>query len=422
VRSNRRHFGNVRKLPSSRYQASYWHDGWRHIAPHTFPQKADAHAFLDAVAASINRGEWVNPEFGRIEFSQYARMWLAQRTDIRHRTREQYGWLIENRLTPHFGARELAKITPVHVRSWYAELAQETPGVARSAYRLLRAIFNTAIHDDLILKNPCRVKGAGTDQAIERKVPTVTQVAALTQAVPEQYRAAVILAAWGTLRRGEVLGLMRQDIDLVSGVVRVERALHEFHDGSLELGPTKNGESRRIHLPSAVTPAIAEHLERFVGPEAHSPMFVGTTGEPLRPSGLWNIWEQSRRKAGLPTVRFHDLRHFAATMFASTGASTKEIMSRGGWKSVTMVVRYEHASDERDAVLADALNPFTQGGVVVPLGGAFAHDRARSAHDMGQGDGEVVLIPSLTSYNEHDSSGGETRTLNLAVNSRLLCH
>jgi integrase len=55
-------------------------------------------------------------------------------------------------------------------------------------------------------------------------------------------------------------------------------------------------------------------------------------------------------------VRCHDPRHFAATMFASTGASTKEIMSRSGWKSVAMVVRYEHASEERDAFLAQALN------------------------------------------------------------------
>ena len=67
---------------------------------------------------------------------------------------------------------------------------------------------------------------------------------------------------------------------------------------------------------------------------------------------------------GLKPVRFHDLRHFAATMFASTGASTKEIMSRGGWRSVTMVVRYEHASEERDALLADALNPCTETGIV----------------------------------------------------------
>ena len=176
----------------------------------TFSQKADANAFLDAVSASIGRGDWIDPELGRISFARYADLWLAQRTDIRPRTREQYELLIRNKLKPAFGQQELAKITPVHVRSWYADIAAQTPGVARSAYRLLKAIFNTAILDDLIVKNPCRVKGGGTDRVTERRIPNVDQVAALTQSMPEQYRAAVTLAAWGTLRRGEVLGLKRR--------------------------------------------------------------------------------------------------------------------------------------------------------------------------------------------------------------------
>jgi integrase len=420
--SNRRHFGNVRKLPSGRFQASYWHDGLRHIAPNTYKQRADAYAFLDSVSAAIYRGDWVDPELGRITFGRYATLWLAQRTDIRSRTKEYYGWLIRNRLLPHFGEQELAKVTPVAVRSWYADLSSKTPGVARSAYRVLRAIFNTALQDDLIVKSPCRVKGAGTDRASERRIPTAEQVATLTRAMPEQYRAAVVLAAWGTLRRGEVLGLNRRDIDLEGGSVRIERALHEFHDGSLELGATKNGDPRRVFLPSSVVPALQDHLSRFVDPEEDAPLFVGTTGERLRPSNFWVIWEAARKRVELPWVRFHDLRHFAATMFATTGASTKEIMSRGGWRSVAMVVRYEHASEERDAYLADALNPFTEGWNGPHIGIVFTEDRARSAHDSSDPDDGEVVPPLLTSDNESGSSGGETRTLNLAVNSRLLCH
>jgi hypothetical protein len=101
-------------------------------------------------------------------------------------------------------------------------------------------------------------------------------------------------------------------------------------------------------------------------------------------------------------------------MFASTGASTKEIMSRGGWKSVAMVVRYEHASEERDALLAQALNPYTDGGNVIPIGIAFDGDRARSAHADDEAEGEVLSIPPPTSHLDEESSGGETRTLNLA--------
>jgi integrase len=422
VTSSRRHFGNVRRLPSGWYQASYWHEGRRHIARETFQQKADAHAFLDATSATIGRNDWVDPELGRISFGRYAELWLAQRTDIRARTKEYYGWLITNRLNPAFGQRELAKITPVQVRAWYADLSGQTPGVARSAYRLLKAVFNTAISDDLILKNPCRVKGGGTDKVIDRRIPDVNQVVALTQSMPEQYRAAVIVAAWGTLRRGEVLGLERRDVDLVTGAVRVERTLHEFHDGSLDLGPTKNGDPRKVFMPSSVMPALEDHLRRFVGPESDAPLFVGATGERLRPSNFWVIWETARRRAGLTWVRFHDLRHFAATMFASTGASTKEIMSRGGWKSVAMVVRYEHASDERDALLAQELNRYADSPNVVSIVGSLQPDRARSAHDEGEAEDEVTLTPPLTSENEEKCSGGETRTLNLAVNSRLLCH
>lgn len=95
--AGRRHFGNVRRFASGQYQASYWRDGRRHIAPKTFTSKADAYAFLDSVSTSISRGDWIDPELGRISFERYAELWLAQRTDIRARTREQYGWLIENK-------------------------------------------------------------------------------------------------------------------------------------------------------------------------------------------------------------------------------------------------------------------------------------------------------------------------------------
>ena len=109
------------------------------------------------------------------------------------------------------------------------------------------------------------------------------------------------------------------------------------------------------------------------------PLFIGATGLRLRPSNFWVIYETARRRADLKWVRFHDLRHFAATIFASTGASTKEIMSRGGWKSVAMVVRYEHASEERDAQLAQALNAFTMGDNVVPITHELLRSRARGA-------------------------------------------
>ena len=177
-----------------------------------------------------------------------------------------------------------------------------------------------------------------------------------------------------------------------------------------------------VRLDSCSHAGARAHLRLFVGPESDAPLFIGAKGLCRRPSNFWVIYETARRRADLKWVRFHDLRHFAATMFASTGVSTKEIMSRGGWKSIAMVVRYEHASEERDAQLAQALNAFTMGDNVVPITHELLRDRARGARGEDEGEGEVLDLPPLTSENEEKCSGGETRTHNLAVNSRLLCH
>ena len=173
----------------------------------------------------------------------------------------------------------------------------------------------------------------------------------------------------------------------------------------LELGPTKSGDPPKVYLPSSLLSALEDHLQRFVGPESDAPLFLGATGKRLRPSNFGVIWQAARRRAGLEWVRFHDLRHFAATMFAATGASTKEIMSRGGCKSVAMVVRYEHAFEELDALLAQALNPYTLNENVVPISTAPESARARSAHDDPEVEGEVLELPALTSENEAKAPG-----------------
>lgn len=80
------------------------------------------------------------------------------------------------------------------VRTWNAQLAKTKPGAAVSAYRLLRAILNTAVDDDVIPRNPCRVKGTGSDRAPERVPPTLDEVRTLASAMPDKLRLAVVLA------------------------------------------------------------------------------------------------------------------------------------------------------------------------------------------------------------------------------------
>ena len=111
------------------------------------------------------------------------------------------------------------------MRTWHAE-ALRGPGGNTSigqAYRFLRAVLNTAVRERVIAKNPCHIPGAGGSRAKRRTVATPEQVSAIVEAIPGPYKAAVLLAAWGGLRRGEILALQRDDLDLEACTVSVHR-------------------------------------------------------------------------------------------------------------------------------------------------------------------------------------------------------
>lgn len=198
ARTSRRQFGHIRQLPSERWQASYWHEGKRRYADRTFRTKGDAGAWIDVVHAEIVQGVWTDPDAEKEmpTFCEYAEERLKGR-DIRPRTYEQYRALLDNHLVPAFGVLPLDEVQPRAVRVWHGGLSKERRTSAANAYRLLRAIFNTATEDDLVLINPCRVKGAGRVESTERPLLSPAQVFALIKAVPERLMAAVVLAAYG---------------------------------------------------------------------------------------------------------------------------------------------------------------------------------------------------------------------------------
>jgi hypothetical protein len=154
-------------------------------------------------------------------------------------------------------------------------------------------------------------------------------------------------------------------------------------------------------------------MENNVGPESGAPLFTGRTGEVLRPGSLGYFWRKVRKSFGLTHVRFHDLRHFHATEYSNAGASLREVVARGGWKSTSMVARYQHATPERDAELVRKLPPIVA-SQRTDTQSPSDHVATKSEKDE---ESETESGPELG-----ERSGGETRTLNLAVNSRSLCH
>ncbi|MBO2445621.1 site-specific integrase [Actinomadura barringtoniae] len=354
---SRRRFGNIRELPSGRFQARYrGPDGLLHAAPNTFDTSTDAEVWLVLKEAEIRRGEWINPDLGKITFEEYASQWIDDRV-LKVRTEGLYRGLLRNHLVPTFGKRQIADIREADVRRWRKQrLKAVGQSTVAKAYQLLKSVLNTAVEDELIRRNPCRIKGAGTPYTPERQVIPLTKVSEILAASPERYRALILLGTFTTLRWGELAGLRRSHLDLDEGLVHVIDTVAELDGGQLRDETPKSRAGRRtVAIPEEIIPDLREHLATFAehGPEGR--VFIGPRGGPLRRSGFRRTWNKVRAQVGLPEFHFHDLRHVGNTLAASNGASLKELMTRMGHSSTRAALIYQHASKDRDKVIAQAI-------------------------------------------------------------------
>jgi integrase len=317
TRRHRRTFGHVRRLPSKRYQASYLGpDGQRHVAPTTFQTKGDADAWVSLQSAAIIEGRW-RPTRAAAEplpeFDEYARTWLLHR-DLKPRTRAEYERLIAH-LLPTFGPTRLDAITREDVRSWYASMGTNRPSARAHSYALLRSIFNTAIDEELLAANPCRIRGAG--QAPSRtgiRPATLDELQQITDAMPERYRLMVQLAAWCALRFGELTELRRKDIDLTQQVIRVRRAV-TWPGGKVHVGTPKSAAGiRDVSIPPHLVSQIRNHLKLHSERGADGLVFPNTDGRHMHHGSLYKVYRPARAAAGRPDLRWHDLRHTGATL------------------------------------------------------------------------------------------------------------
>jgi integrase len=361
-KGNRRRFGAVRQLPSGRWQARYPdpQTGRVRTADRTFDTKRDAEIELSKIEADQARGEWHDPDAGRVNFAEYASAWIAER-DLSETTRERYEGILRNHLTPTFGSRDVCDIKEAHVRQWRKERLDSRAGAPTivKAYRLLRAILYTAVDDEMIKRNPCRIKGAGNDDSAERPVLTVEQVYAIADAITPRYRVLVLLATFASLRLGELAALRRRDIDLEEAQVWVRRSQAELKGGLVIVKDPKSKAGRRpVAIPDVVIPELRRHLEWFAAKDLDGLVFVGPKGGRLLRRNFHRLWTKALKAAGIEgaDIHFHDLRHTGNTVAAASGASTKELMTRLGHSTMRAALIYQHATRERDQEIAKAMS------------------------------------------------------------------
>lgn len=356
--SRRRRFGKVRKLPSGRWQASYvGADGVRRNAPHTFPTKTDADRWLSATETDMTRGAWLDEEAGKMALGDWMRIVLRDSPTIGDRWRETCERNMRLHLAPILDV-PLRSVSPTLVRQWHAT-AMRGPGGKTSiaqSYRFLRMVMNVAVSDGLIARNPCRIKGAGNVPTKERPVATPAQLAQLVEAIsPPKYRAAVVIGGWVGLRRGEIVALRPDDVDLGGGVIHVRVNRLELLESPVrrDKDPKSRAGRRTVAIPPHVLALLEEHMKNFAGKER---VFVGSDGEPLRGNTLYQAFRRARARVGLDNLKFHDLRHTGSTLAAQSGATMADLMLRLGHSSEAAARRYLHTVEGRDREIAAALS------------------------------------------------------------------
>jgi integrase len=337
-----------------RWQATYRAPDGRERTK-TFDRKTDAERWVREQESARDRGGWIDPREGRTTFGAYASTWQAAQVH-RPQTVDRVDSVLRTHVLPVFAERTLVSIRSSEVQAWVRGLSLKlSPASVEVAYRYLASIFRSAVRDRVIESSPCdRIKLPKKER---RPVvpPEVAQVETLVAAMPERYRALVILAAGTGLRQGEAFGL---DLDHIDFLRRSVDVAVQLVDGAR--APLKTDASyRTVPLPTTVAEALAEHLRRF--PVGESGLIFSTdAGLALRRNRFGETWRASVQRAGLPAgMRFHDLRHFYASLLIRHGESVKVVQLRLGHASAAETLdTYSHLwpdSEDRTREAVDSV-------------------------------------------------------------------
>jgi hypothetical protein len=316
---------------------------------------------LDSITPLMVR-EW----FAAVQRASFESATIAKRPKLLNESAAAKAWAKSKNIT----CDPLGKASAVLLEQWRAagspqpikppasnELSPAGRTGAAQTYRLLKSIFNAAIDDELLDRSPIKDKAATIVRSRKAQAATSEQVAALAEQVPARYKAAVLVAAYGCFRQGEQFALARKHYNAFNRTLTIERAVKKLTGRPAFIGATKTiGSNRTIVLPKVAAEALEQHLLQYVESDPESLIFTNGKGSLVTSSELCGWFIPARNRAGLPTLRWHDLRSTGLTIAASTGASITALMNRAGHTSVRAAMIYQKLTKQDDQKIADSID------------------------------------------------------------------
>jgi len=312
----------------------------------------------DELAADLTPGS---------QLGRFLARWIDDAApSLRPATVRHYRLIVFVHLTPALGRRPISALTPADVQDYLAaasaRLAPQTVGHHRA---VLRRALNVALRWGLVSRNVATLVDVPRVPKAERGILTASQVAQLLEATADdRLHALYALAATTGMRQAELLGLTWDHVDLEGAKLTVARTLVR-HGGAFRMAEPKTDRSRRtIGLGTSTVLALRAHRirqaqERLAG--GHGGPYAGlvfTTrqGAPIHSRSALKAFHRVLERAKLPTIRFHDLRHTAATLMLSQGLTLEDVKQVLGHSTITLTSNtYGHVVEQRSRHVAEVV-------------------------------------------------------------------
>jgi integrase len=309
---------------------------------------------LTAVQHDVQQGLPVVTERQTVE--QFLNRWLEDsvKPTVRPKTYQSYAQMTRLHIVPSIGRVELTKLSPQQVQAWLNR--KMTSGLAPRTVSYMRSILRQALEQacrwGLVARNVAKLIDPPAVPQHEMKFLSPVQARQLMAAAAETRFEALIYVALLGLRQGEILGLRWSDIDLEAGTLQVRHQLQRI-DGQYRLVEPKSEKGRRmVSLPAFVMTGLRGHRARQLQDrllagaawqgEAWDLVFCTQRGTPLEARNLLRDFKKLLERASLPDMRFHDLRHSAATLLLAKGVPERVVMEILGHSQLSQTMRYSH--------------------------------------------------------------------------------
>ena len=305
---------------------------------------------MTALDHAKHSGAYVDPAAGRMTVGLWAEQWLSAQLHLKPKTVASYRSLLATCVLPRWGRVQLGRITYGSVADWVNDMQRDGRSASRvrQAYHLLTGMLHAAVKDGRLPRNPALGVDLPRLTPARRRYLRHDQLHALADACGD-YRLLVLTMGYCGLRWGEVSALRVHGLDLERGRLNITDAVTEVN-GRLVFGTPKSHQSRWLPVPAFLLDELTKEI-RSRGPE--DLVFGSPRGAVLRVANFRRgYFDRAARQIGMPGLVPHELRHTAASLAISAGATVKSVQRMLGHASATLTLdRYGHLfPDELDGV------------------------------------------------------------------------